>query len=72
MTESFHTWLFEQADRPDEVGKLAQSVRGDENFPEHGGKAIYDGYFGSASEPGDTHAAFERAWDEFEGAPIGS
>lgn len=72
MTESFRTWLFEQADRPDEVGKLAQSVRDDDNFPEHGGRAIYDGYFGSASEPAEAHAAFERAWDEFEGTPIGS
>lgn len=72
MTESFHTWLFEQADRPDEVGELARSVKDDERFPDHGGRAIYDGYFGSESEPASTHEAFDRAWDEFEGTPIGS
>jgi uncharacterized protein YozE (UPF0346 family) len=72
MTESFRKWLLEQADRPDEVGELALSVRDDELFPEHGGKAIYEGYFGSASEPKSAYTAFERAWDEFEGTPIGS
>ena len=72
MTESFRTWLFEQADRPDEVGELAKSVKDDELFPESGGKAIYEGYFGSASEPATAHDAFDRAWDEFEGKPIGS
>jgi len=71
-TESFRTWLFEQADRPDEVGELAKSVQHDELFPDSGGKAIYEGYFGSVSEPAKAGSAFERAWEEFEGKPIGS
>lgn len=72
MTESFREWLHDQADRPDQVGELAKSVEGDSMLPEHGGKSIYEGFFGSASEPKETYAAFERAWDEFEGKPIGS
>ncbi|MFP7760390.1 YozE family protein [Marisediminicola sp. LYQ134] len=72
MTESFRDWLLEQAERPDEVGELAGSVKDDALFPEHGGKAIYDGYFSADSQSPESHAAFERAWDEFEGTPIGS
>ena len=72
MTETFRTWLSQQSDRPDEVGELAKSVQGDDLFPDHGDKSIYEGYFGSASEPKSTYDAFERAWDEFSGTPIGS
>ena len=72
MTETFRKWLSAQADRPDIVGELALSVKDDEHFPEHGGKAIFEGYFESAGEPKNALAAFERAWDEFEGTPIGS
>ena len=71
MTDTFRSWLLAQVDRSDEVGELAASVKDDTLFPEHGGKAIYDGYFSSDSEPKEAHAAFERAWDEFEGAPLG-
>lgn len=68
MTESFRTWLFEQSERTDVIGDLARSVRDDELFPEHGNKAIYEGYFGSESEPAEAADSFERAWDEYEDA----
>lgn len=67
MTESFSSWLSEQSERTDAVGDLARSVGGDELFPEHGNRSIYEGYFGSASEPAEAHERFERAWDEYEG-----
>ena len=70
MTESFHDWFFEQADRPDEVGALARSVKSDPFFPEHGGKAIFEGYFEGVSEPASAKKTFELAWEEFTAKPI--
>ncbi|MFU8945438.1 YozE family protein [Mycetocola zhadangensis] len=69
MTFTFSGWLAEQTERDDVVGELARSVRGDEQFPEHGDKAIFDGYFSAENTVAETREAFERAWDEFEGLP---
>jgi hypothetical protein len=65
MRQSFAQWLKDQAGRDDEVGAFAQrsSVRGD--LPEHGDKAIFDGYFSTTDE----QPAYERAWAEFEAVP---
>ena len=41
----FAEWLFQQVDRDDYVGDLARKVEDDEQFPESGGRAIYEGYF---------------------------
>ena len=68
-TESFGDWLKEQADRDDEVGTLAKTIVGDAQFPEHGDRNIYEGYFTSDSEPADAKVDFARAWDEFENLP---
>ncbi|MCP2032183.1 uncharacterized protein YozE (UPF0346 family) [Okibacterium sp. HSC-33S16] len=67
MTYTFSGWLSEQTERDDVVGELARSVRNDEQFPEHGDKAIFDGYFSAENTVGETREAFERAWDEFDG-----
>jgi len=70
MTESFHDWLLEQAERQDDVGELAASVAKDPQFPAHGDKSIFEGWFTSASEPKHNAVAFERAWEEFEGKHV--
>lgn len=67
MTETFATWLSQQRDREDVVGELARSVANDELFPEHGDKAIFDGYFSADNTVDEVRASFERAWDEFSG-----
>lgn len=69
MTETFSTWLSQQSDRDDVVGELARSVSDDEMFPEHGDKAIFDGYFSADNTVAELRSAFERAWDEFSGLP---
>ena len=46
--ESFAEWLSQQTDRDDQVGALAATVVGDPQFPEHGDRSIYEGYFSSA------------------------
>jgi uncharacterized protein YozE (UPF0346 family) len=69
MTYTFSGWLSEQTDRDDVVGELARSVRNDELFPEHGDKAIFDGYFSAENTVAETREAFERAWGEFDGLP---
>ncbi|QHC57566.1 hypothetical protein [Rathayibacter sp. VKM Ac-2760] len=67
MTQTFPAWLRDQDKRDDEVGELAQTYAGRGDLPEHGGRAIYDGYF--ASEPAAAQAGLERAWMEFEAHP---
>lgn len=67
MTETFAKWLSQQKDREDVVGELARSVADDELFPEHGDKAIFDGYFSPDNTVAEVRSAFERAWDEFSG-----
>ncbi len=60
----FAEWLFQQVDRDDYVGDLARKVEDDEQFPESGGRAIYEGYF----ETFDTEVQnqFARVWDAWE------
>ena len=67
MTQSFKAWLSDQDKRDDEVGALANDISNAGDFPESGGKAIYDGYFETESEEKREH--FERAWMEFEAHP---
>ena len=55
------------AEGDDEVGRFAQAFGGRDDLPEHGGRAIYDGYF--ASEPESAQADLDRAWMEFEAHP---
>ncbi len=64
MTDSFSTWLFDQLEREDEVGELAREVEDDDQFPEHGNRAIFEGYFETTDDA--TQARFARAWEEFE------
>lgn len=67
MTQTFPAWLRDQQKRDDEVGVFAQTYGGRDDLPEHGDRAIYDGYF--ASEPEAAQADLERAWMEFEAHP---
>ena len=66
-TQTFPAWLAAQDTRSDEVGELAKHVAGLGDFPQSGGKAIYDGYF--ETEGSSRRAAYERAWSEFEASP---
>jgi hypothetical protein len=65
MRDSFAQWLREQAGRDDEVGAFAQRSIDRGDLPEHGGKPIFDGYFGTTGEQPE----YERAWAEFEAVP---
>lgn len=67
MTQTFPAWLHDQADRDDSIGALAQQVREAGDFPESGGKAIFDGYFETGTA--EDREQFERAWSEFEASP---
>lgn len=62
-TATFPHWLAEQKDRDDEVGELAQTVAAAGDFPDSGGKPIFDGYFEGSSA--DDREKYERAWSEF-------
>jgi hypothetical protein len=66
-TQTFAAWLAAQSTRSDEVGELANHVAGLGDFPESGGKAIYDGYF--ETEGSSRRDVFERAWAEFSASP---
>jgi len=61
---TFSSWLLEQLEREDVIGELARQVESDDLFPEHGNRAIFEGYF-ETFDP-ETQAHFARAWDEFE------
>src|SRR5215210_2193770 len=62
-TQTFAAWLAAQDTRSDEVGELAKHVAGLGDFPDSGGKAIYDGYF--ETDRSSRREVFERAWAEF-------
>jgi hypothetical protein len=66
-TRTFPAWLKEQEYRSDEIGDFAKQVAKLGDFPDSGGKSIYDGYF--ETETGDLRATYERAWSEFEASP---
>ncbi len=66
-TLTFPAWLKEQEYRSDEIGDFAKQVAKLSDFPDSGGKAIYDGYF--ETETSDRRATYERAWAEFEASP---
>ncbi|GAA2750506.1 YozE family protein [Amnibacterium kyonggiense] len=66
-TLTFPEWLSEQQDRGDEVAAFAKEVAHLTDFPESGGKAIYDGYFETALPA--LRTVFERAWEEFAAHP---
>ena len=67
MTQTFRAWLRDQTKRDDEVGAFATTFADRDDLPEHGGRAIFDGYF--ASEPAEAQADFARAWMEFHAHP---
>ena len=67
MQQSFPQWLRDQQGRGDVVGGFADRVAQLSDLPEHGDKAIFDGYFETSLT--DDRAAYERAWGEFESAP---
>lgn len=69
MTDTFSTWLLQQTDRDDGTGELARQAEKDEMFPQHGDRAIYEGYFGTPGTSSGIREEFERAWDEFDGLP---
>ena len=66
-TPTFPTWLAEQTTRSDDVGEFAKQVAELTDFPDSGGKSIYDGYFETAL-PGQQET-YERAWSEFHASP---
>ena len=66
-TPTFPAWLKAQEGRGDDVASFAQQVAHLTDFPDSGGKAIYDGYFETAlTEHRDT---YERAWSEYSASP---
>jgi hypothetical protein len=65
MRQSFAQWLSDQAGRDDEIGSFAQRTLERGDLPEHGDKAIFDGYFETTRD----QPAYERAWMEFEAVP---
>jgi hypothetical protein len=66
-TLTFPEWLAEQQGRGDAVAEFATEVSHLTDFPESGGKAIYEGYFETAQA--SQQQAFARAWDEFSAHP---
>ena len=66
-TQTFPAWLHDQEYRGDEIGGFAKEVAHLTDFPESGGKAIYDGYFETSQAP--QQRTFERAWAEYEASP---
>jgi len=66
-TLTFPAWLKEQEYRTDEVGAFAKEVARLDDFPDSGGKAIYDGYFETAQDA--QRQTYDRAWSEFEASP---
>lgn len=67
MTQTFPAWLHDQEKRDDETGEFAREVGTLDDFPDSGGKSIFDGYFETSVE--SNRARFERAWTEFEAHP---
>ena len=66
-TLTFPEWLAEQRNRGDDVAEFATEVAHLTDFPESGGKAIYDGYF--ENDQPKQRETYERAWAEFESSP---
>jgi hypothetical protein len=66
-TRTFPAWLKEQEYRTDEIGEFAKRTARRDDFPDSGGKAIYDGYF--ETEGASQQEAYERAWSEYEASP---
>ena len=66
-TPTFPEWLREQTGRGDDVAAFAREVAQLDDFPDSGGKAIYDGYFETAL-PGQQET-YERAWTEYAASP---
>ena len=66
-TPTFPEWLREQEGRGDDVAEFAREVARLDDFPDSGGKFIYDGYFETAL-PGQQDT-YQRAWSEFSASP---
>ena len=66
-TPTFPHWLQAQEGRGDDVAEFAREVARLDDFPDSGGKAIYDGYF-ETTLPAQ-HDTYERAWTEFHSSP---
>jgi hypothetical protein len=66
-TRTFPEWLAAQTGRGDEIAEFATEVGGLTDFPESGGRAIYDGYFETALPA--QRQAFDRAWSEYHASP---
>lgn len=66
-TLTFPHWLVEQQDRTDDVGEFARQVADLTDFPDSGGKAIFDGYFETALPA--QQQTYERAWSEYGANP---
>lgn len=66
-TRTFPEWLAEQTDRGDEIAAFAEQVQHLTDFPESGGRSIYEGYFETALP--QQQEEFSRAWDEFAASP---
>ena len=66
-TLTFPEWLAEQRNRGDEIAEFAREVGRLTDFPESGGKAIYDGYFETAQSA--QQSLYQRALGEFSAHP---
>jgi hypothetical protein len=65
MRQSFAQWLRDQTERDDDLGEFARRALEAGDLPEHGDKAIFDGYFSTTGQ----QSQYERAWAEFEAVP---
>lgn len=70
MTQTFPHWLKDQIGRGDDVGHFADEVAELTDFPESGGKPIFDGYFETALD--EDRDRYERAWSEYAASPESS
>lgn len=66
-TPTFPHWLQQQTGRGDEIAEFAKQVADVDDFPESGGKAIYDGYF-ETTQPA-VQETYQRAWSEYQASP---
>ncbi|MET0589810.1 MAG: hypothetical protein ABWZ77_01415 [Naasia sp.] len=67
MTQTFPAWLADQTARDDDTGEFARQIADVGDFPDSGGRAIFEGYFATTLDA--DRERFERAWTEFEASP---
>ena len=65
-TQSFSSWLFDQAKRPGLIGELAKAAKLDRQFPKNGSVDDVRARFSAAGADGDAFMALEDAENEYD------